>query len=282
MATDKPNHSRTGCEVEGDVFERDRKSSVVGRDMNSDCKLLRGDCLDVLKEVESGSVDMVLADLPYGTTACKWDNIIPFEPLWAELHRVCKPNAAMCMFGSEPFSSHMRMSNLKQFKYDWIWEKTKGTGHLNAKKMPLKSHEPISVFYSSPTNYYPQGTIKGDFKNCRPSRASGRSSLLFGAERHFGNSSVGNYPKTVLKFPGDAYGKKCFHPTQKPIALLEYLIKTYTKEGDIVLDPTMGSGSTGVACKNLGRKFIGIEMDEKYFAIAKRRIDSCNLQAEFK
>lgn len=251
--------------------------------MNSDCKLLYGDCLDVLKNVESGSVDMVLADLPYGTTACKWDTRIPFEPLWKELHRVCKPNAAMVMFGSEPFSSLMRMSNLKRFKYDWIWEKNIPVGFLNAKKMPMRNNELMSVFYGSQPTYNPikepretPVKIGSVLKNYpKKNRSHGEYSQVKTVLSEF------RYPTTVKKFSVDKAGRK-FHPTCKPVALLEYLIKTYTNEGDTALDPTMGSGSTGVACKNLGRKFIGIEMDEKYFEIAKRRIEACNLQAEFK
>jgi hypothetical protein len=221
--------------------------------------------LEVMKSLDDKSIDMVLTDPPYGTTACKWDSVIPFEPMWKELKRICA--GPILLFGSEPFSSQLRNSNLKQFKYDWIWEKTKGTGHLNAKRMPLKSHEIISVFEKGP--YYPQGTITGIFKNDRPSRAKGRSSLLFGAERRFGNSSVGNYPKSILKYRTDSFGKNCFAPTQKPVPLLEYLIKTYTVEGETVLDFTMGSGSTGVACKNLNRKFRcngKIEIGEKHMA----------------
>lgn len=215
---------------------------------------------------------MVLADLPYGTTACKWDTRIPFEPLWKELHRVCKPNAAMCMFGSEPFSSRMRVRNLKNFKYDWIWRKKKPLGFLNAKKMPLKDHEIISVFYAKQSHYFPQGLVAGVFKTSRPAKGQGHGGETMSSQREYPPSLFGNYPRSTLEFSNDSYGKKCFHPTQKPVTLLEYLIKTYTNEGDTVLDPTMGSGSTGVACKNLGRKFVGIEMDLVYFEIAKNRI----------
>jgi site-specific DNA-methyltransferase (adenine-specific) len=236
----------------------------------SDCKLLRGDCLDVLKEVESGSVDMVLGDLPYGTTACKWDVRIPFEQLWKELHRVCKTNAAMVMFGSEPFSSLMRMSNIGRFKYDWIWKKKNPSNYLHAKNRPLGIHETISVFSEFKDRYYPQGLVKIDKRVSVPDKTNNRMFGRSNKPRKILFQEFTNYPRTILE-----YSKETGHHTsQKPVALLEYLIKTYTNEGDTVLDPTMGSGSTGVACKNLGRKFIGIEMDAGYFDIAKRRIDS--------
>ncbi len=292
MATDKPNHSRTGCVAEGDVFERDRRSSVVGRDMNSDCKLLHGDCLEQLKKLEAESVDMVLADLPYGTTACKWDNIIPFEPLWAELHRVCKPNAAMCMFGSEPFSSALRMSNIKRFKYDWIWKKSNPSNVALANKQPMKYHETISIFCYGKIPYFKQ-MIPRNSPRISQAQKTGYVFTQAGSEQTalpvFRNpaskySADLKNPSSVIEVPSLRPNAKEFvkHPTQKPVALLEYLIKTYTEEGQTVLDPTMGSGSTGVACANLNRKFIGIEMDADYFAIAKRRIDACNLQAESK
>ena len=238
--------------------------------------LLLGDCLDVLKDVKSGSVDMVLADLPYGTTACKWDTRIPFEPLWAELHRVCKPNAAMCMFGSEPFSSHMRMSNLKQFKYDWIWKKSKPSGIATVKYMPMKNHEIISVFYGG--KFYPIKEKRAESSQKRLSQGVFRTWNTSRGQQHaLGQTQKKQvpelrYPTTVKEFASKSNNKECFHPTQKPIALLEYLIKTYTNEGDTVLDPTMGSGSVGVACRNLGRKFIGIEKEPKYFEIANQRI----------
>jgi DNA modification methylase len=253
----------------------------VGRDMNSDCKLLRGDCLDLLKTTGPGSVDMVLADLPYGTTACKWDRVIPFEPLWAELHRVCKPNAAMCMFGSEPFSSALRMSALEFYRYDWIWEKNRPDGFLNAKRQPLRRFETVSVFSVKTPRYFPQ-LIKIPPRKMKANN-SGSKSDCFGAIADDGPKYAVRdfmYPQNILKF--DKVLKDRKHPTQKPIELLEYLIKTYTNEGDTVLDPTMGCGSTGVACKNLGRKFIGIELDANYFNIAKRRIEACSLQAELK
>lgn len=254
--------------------------------MNSDCKLIHGDCLDVLTWIEDASVDMVLADLPYGTTACKWDVCIPFEPLWEQLHRVCKPDAAMCMFGNEPFSSKMRMSNLKRFKYDWIWSKAAGSNFVCLKYQPWKLHENISVFGVKP-KYFPimekraeagLKRLKNEFKSntiCGDALSNLKSNHAFKKYSDLRNPSS-------IQFFNNRDKNRGFHPTQKPVPLLEYLIKTYTQEGDTVLDPTMGSGSTGVACKNLGRKFIGIEMDADCFAIASRRIKDCNLQAEFK
>lgn len=273
MATDRPNDSRTGCAAEGDVFERATMASVVGRDMNSDCKLLLGDCLDVLKSVESGSADMVLADLPYGTTACKWDNVIPFEPLWSELNRVCKSTAAMVMFGQEPFISQMVMSNLENQKYKWIWDKKFAGNFSTANKRPLNTVEEVCVFYRKQPTYNPQMVLRDkpitSGKRCNPGNRS-KSGLPTAYEAPKKNYDK-KYPTAILHFPREL-GRAKLHPTQKPVALLEYLIKTYTNEGDTVLDPTMGSGSTGVACKNLNRKFIGIEKDCGYFEIARDRI----------
>lgn len=240
-------------------------------------QLIHGDCLEKMKDIPDGSIDMILCDLPYGTTACKWDTVIPFEPMWEQLHRVAKKNAAIALFGSEPFSSALRMSNIKNFKYDWIWEKTRTVGFLNAKNAPLKKHEIVSVFSLGTTancsknrmKYNPQGLIEINQK---------RKSVSQSCDTVVGNrpsrkkdyiAKYTGYPDTILRFANEA---KQEHPTQKPIALLEYLIKTYTNEGETVLDFTMGSGSTGVACINTGRNFIGIELDETYFDIAQKRI----------
>lgn len=234
--------------------------------------LRKGDCLELMKDIPDKSIDMILCDLPYGTTACKWDNIIPFEPLWEQYNRIIKDNGAIVLFGSEPFSSKLRISNTKYYKYDWIWHKTKAQGFLNAKKMPLKNFENIIVFYKKQPNYHPQGLISGNYNNDRPSKVNKSQEDVYGKERNFGVSKYGNYPKTIISF-SNVSRKGHFHPTQKPVELLEYLIKTYTNEGDVVLDNCMGSGSTGVACVNTNRNFIGIELDEKYFEIAKNRIE---------
>ena len=231
--------------------------------------LMQGDCLERMKEIPSGSVDMILTDPPYGTTACKWDSIIPLEPMWEQLKRIIKPNGAIVIFGSEPFSSSLRISNIKQYKYDWIWQKPKGTGHLNAKRMPMNNFENISVFYKRQCLYNPQYSVGDQYK-----AKSGISSFDgYGKDNRIGNDNTGKrYPKRVLSF--GVVERGTVHPTQKPVTLMEYLIKTYTNENETVLDFTMGSGSTGVAAKNLNRKFIGIELDEGYFNIAKERIEN--------
>ena len=234
--------------------------------------LMQGDCLERMKEIPDGSVDMILTDPPYGTTACKWDSIIPLEPMWEQLKRIIKPNGAIVLFGSEPFSSALRMSNIKNYKYDWVWEKSQSTGFLNAWRMPLKATENISVFYKKPPTYNPILKDK-EKKNIRPVTASTKLSECYGKHDLNIHKCPPNksMPKTLIKFNN---AQKNVHPTQKPVALMEYLIKTYTNESETVLDFTMGSGSTGVAAKNLNRKFIGIEMDEGYFNIAKNRIEN--------
>jgi len=231
-----------------------------------------GDCLELMKDIPDGSIDMILCDLPYGITACKWDVIIPFEPLWEQYNRIIKDNGAIVLFGSEPFSSALRMSNIKRYKYDWIWDKVKPSGHLNAKKMPLKEHEIISIFSKCKCVYNPQGLEKM-YKIQKKSNSDttlGNGYSTFGKNNKTTIQTIGNYPRSILTFNKPS---KTLHPTQKPVELLEYLIKTYTNEGEIVLDNCMGSGTTGVACKNLNRNFIGIELDETYFKIAKERIE---------
>ena len=241
----------------------------------SNIDLRCGDCLELMKDIPDGSIDMILCDLPYGTTACKWDTLIPFEPLWEQYNRIIKDNGAIVLFGSEPFSTLLRYSNLKMYKYDWIWDKVSGLGFFDCEFRPLKSHEIISVFSKGgcsngskpPMKYNPQGVIRRQVK-----KNSKKKSDLFhsNTDKEF-VSKGSNYPKSILTMSKDK--SKSVHPTQKPVALLEYLIKTYTNEGDVVLDNCMGSGSTGVACVNTGRKFIGIELDKGYFDIAQKRIE---------
>ena len=235
-------------------------------------KLYNDDCLEVMKELPDNSIDLILTDLPYGTTQCKWDNIISYKPMWAELKRIRKNNTAIALFGTEPFSSHLRLSNLKEFKYDWYWEKTKPQNFMNAKKQPLRTIENISIFYKNQPIYNPQNISYGHLKvnnSTKQIKKNNPSAFQGGVKTKEYVQKVFNYPRHLIKFSSE-FG---FHNTQKPIALLEYLIKTYTKENETVLDFTMGSGSTGVACVNTNRNFIGIELDKEYYNIAKVRID---------
>lgn len=232
--------------------------------------LMQGDCLERMKEIPDGSVDMVLTDPPYGTTACKWDSIIPLEPMWVQLKRIIKHNGAIVMTAQTPFDKVLGASNLPMLKYEWIWEKTAATGHLNAKKAPMKAHENILVFYKSQPTYNPQKTFGHKPVNSYTKR-NGDGECYGETVEVSGGGNTDRYPRSIQVFQSDKQ-KLRLHPTQKPVALMEYLIKTYTNEGETVLDFTMGSGTTGVACVNLNRSFIGIELDESYFNIAKNRI----------
>lgn len=244
--------------------------------------LYLGNCIDIMKDIPDSSVDLILCDLPYGTTACKWDTVIPFEPLWEQYKRIIKPYSAIVLFGDEPFSSALRLSNINWYKYDWYWRKSRPSGFTNAKLKPLKDIETISIFSSGMTAngskknmpYNPQGLqdcdmdwnrpkhyMDGD-KGVNPARASHKLSRKI---------EKTGYPRQVLDFANP--NSNVLHPTQKPTLLLEYLIETYTNRGDVVLDNCMGSGSTGVACANTGRSFIGIESDENYFTIAAERVE---------
>lgn len=230
-------------------------------------KLLQGDCLELMKNIVDKSVDMILCDLPYGTTQNKWDSVIDLKLLWEQYERVIKETGAIVLFSQMPFTAELAHSNLKLFRYEWIWKKTEATGFLNAKKMPLKSHENILVFYKNLPTYNPQMTEGKPYKYKKENISSSNYGNSAGTDLIENEGK--RYPKSIFTFKKD----KGYHPTQKPVALLEYLIKTYTNEGDIVLDNCMGSGSTGVACVNTGRDFIGIELDENYFNIAKNRIE---------
>lgn len=247
--------------------------------------LYHGDCLELMKGIEDQSVDMILCDLPYGSTACSWDTVIPFDALWEQYNRIIKDNGAIVLFGGEPFSSMLRISNLKMYRYDWQWEKDKGANWQFANIQPFKVCEYICVFYKKQPIYNPQKTKnpKGvELRSLYPqSKISDNVRDLMG--KSLDDKSEGeifrgkNYepdkllPRSRIYFARD---RKPLHPTQKPVALLEYLIKTYTNENDLVLDNCMGSGSIGVASKNTNRNFIGIEKDEKYFEIAKKRIET--------
>ena len=235
------------------------------------------DCLEGMKDIPDKSIDMILCDLPYGTTACKWDVVIPFEPLWEQYNRVIKDNGAIVLFGSEPFSSYLRISNVKEFKYDWIWNKSP-TGFLNAKKMPLKNTENISIFYKKLPTYKPQGLIDVNI-SCKNERPNRRVSTHNGGELSgVYKQTKSGYPKQILKYSNETG----LHPTQKPIALMEYLIKTYTNEGETVLDNCMGSGTTAIACMNTNRNFIGFEKDKDIFNVAQKRIEDYKSQIQFK
>lgn len=234
--------------------------------------LRHGDCLEIMKDIPDKSIDMILCDLPYGTTRNKWDSVIPLDKLWEQYNRIIKEGGAIVLFSQMPFTAELTHSNLKYFRYEWIWEKDNGTGFLNAKKMPLKIHENILVFYKKTPTYNPQ--MRKGFKpyKCK----QGRHSSNYGAyeQGYITESNGERYPIDIIKFKKDSG----LHPTQKPVALLEYLIKTYTNENDVILDNCMGSGSCGVAAINTGRSFIGIELDEKYFETAKNRIEKASLE----
>jgi site-specific DNA-methyltransferase (adenine-specific) len=240
--------------------------------------LYLGDCLNVMAEIPDRHVDMILCDLPYGTTTCKWDTLIPFEPLWAHYKRVIKSNGAIVLFSQSPFDKVMGCSNLSMLRYEFIWEKTEATGHLNAKRAPMKAHENILVFYSAQPTYNPQKTNGHKRKVAKNVDRSEKQSECYGIQSgvtHY--DSTERYPRSVIKFSTDKQ-KSTLHPTQKPVALCEYLINTYTKEREIVLDNCMGSGTTGIACYNTKRTFIGIEKERKYFEIACERIAQAQRQ----
>jgi len=233
-------------------------------------QLIHGDCLEEMKNIPDGSIDMILCDLPYGTTACKWDTVIDFDLMWEQLNRIIKPNGAIVLFGSEPFSSALRMSNIKNYKYDWIWNKKLGGNSMLVKYQPYKIHELIHVFSSKgKANYRPLMETRGDVRIKNGKTKNKDNAFGVAGAEYIKNNTY--YPKSILEI-SNAKRSGRVHPTQKPIELMEYLIKTYTNENETVLDFTMGSGTTGVACKNLNRNFIGIELDKDYFEIAKERI----------
>ena len=232
-------------------------------------KIINGDCLEVMKDIEDKSIDMILCDLPYGTTACKWDTVIPFNEMWQNLNRIIKPNGAIVLFGSEPFSSALRMSNIKNYKYDWIWDKKIPSGMSYARFQPMRRSELISVFCDGKTVYNPQMTLRD-----KPIKGGGMSKgettnnqNLKALKKTYTHKN----PTNIITF--DKIRRGSLHPTQKPVALFEYLIKTYTNEGDLVLDNCAGSGTTGIAARNLNRNYILIEKEQKYFDIIKQRLN---------
>jgi len=239
-----------------------------------------GDCLDVMQDIPDGSVDMVCTDPPYGTTACKWDAVIPFEPMWEQLKRIVKPNGAIVLMASQPFTSALVMSNVAMFRYEIIWDKVnKYTGALNANRMPMKRHENIAVFYSKLPTYNKQFRSGMPFKAKNNNGHGVHTVYGKGAESRQTVNTGSHNPCSVLEIKGDNKKEPGLHPTQKPVALMEYLIRTYTNPGETVLDFTCGSGSTGVAAANTGRRFIGIEMDADYFATAQARIRKAQADA---
>jgi len=234
--------------------------------------LYKGDCLEVMKSISDGSIDAIITDPPYGTTACKWDSVIPFDKMWEQLNRIIKPNGAIVLFGSEPFSSALRMSNVKNYKYELIWKKSKCGSPFTAKYKPLTKHENISIFEKKgkKTAYNPQMLEGKPYKRkWTPNKTNNMKYGIKGVET---DNKGTRHPDCILDFPQKWRRQDQIHPTQKPVELMEYLIKTYTNENETVLDFTMGSGSTGVAAKNLSRNFIGIEQDANYFDIATDRI----------
>ncbi|AUR98411.1 DNA methylase [Vibrio phage 1.250.O._10N.261.55.E11] len=232
--------------------------------------IVRGDCLEVMEEIPSGTIDMVLADPPFGTTRCKWDTVIPLDPMWSELKRVLKPRGVIILMAAQPFTSVLTCSNLTMFKYDIVWEKPNATGFLNAKKMPLRAHETALVFYDKLPTFNPQMTHGHERKVTKRKTVN---SECYGKALNLSEyDSTSRYPRSVQKFSSDKQ-KGSFHPTQKPVELMEWLVKSYTNEGGVVLDFCMGSGTAGVAAVRNNRQFIGIEQDEKYFDIAKQRIE---------
>ena len=244
-------------------------------------KLMQGDCLELMKEIPDGSVDMILCDLPYGTTACAWDSVIPFDKLWAQYWRVLKPNAPVVLTSAQPFTTALIASQMTFFKYCWIWKKSRPSGFAQARNMPLKDYEDVCVFSHGATvhasqskrrmPYFPQGLVTFDTPKVYEKKSYSDSSFSKRPSHGRYEQKEGNFPRQVLEFASES---ATVHPTQKPVALMEYLIKTYTNEGETVLDNCMGSGTTGVACVKTGRKFIGIERDPKYFQIAQDRINA--------
>ena len=237
-------------------------------------KIRQGDCLELMQQIPSGSIDMILCDLPYGTTACKWDTIIPFEPLWEQYKRIIKKNGAIVLFGSQPFTSALVMSNPDWFKYQWVWDKVRGSNFATVKIRPFNSHEDILVFYRNQPTYNPQMEKGKPYTQKQGYVGEAKQTGLHKKDVVTINEGV-RYPLSIIRQSKESG----HHPTQKPVALCEYLIKTYTNEGEWVLDNCMGSGTTGVACINTNRNFIGIEQEEKYFTIAKDRLEKAEESA---
>lgn len=239
-------------------------------------KIYHGDCLELMKSIPDGSIDMILCDLPYGTTACKWDSLIPFKPLWAQYERIIKENGAIVLTASQPFTSALIMSNVNKFKYEWIWEKNRGSNFAILKYQPMKEHESVCVFSKKSHKYHPimqerkgggLDRTKYSYNESNTGRREAMGGFQMKHSLHNGNNEL-RYPSSIQKFNCEVG----LHPTQKPVQLFEYLIKTYTDESETILDNCIGSGTTAIACLNTNRKFIGIEKDDKYFDIATKRV----------
>jgi site-specific DNA-methyltransferase (adenine-specific) len=233
------------------------------------------DCIEGMKLIPDGSIDMILCDLPYGTTQNRWDSVIPIVPLWEQYERIIKPNGAIVLTAQPPFDKVLGASNLKLLRYEWIWEKSLATGHLNAKRMPMKAHENVLVFYKNMPKYNPQKTTGHSPVHSYTKHHDDGSNYGKTKTGISGGGSTERYPRSVIKFPSDKQ-REALHPTQKPVALFEYLIRTYTNPGEVVLDNCIGSGTTAIAAINTGRQWIGFETDEKYVRIANERIAEFN------
>lgn len=238
---------------------------------NDEIKLLRGNCLELAEQIPDGSIDMVLCDPPYGVTDCRWDSVLPFDAMWRMYERVVKANGAIALFSSQPFTTRLIHSNICQYRYTWYWVKNIKTGHVFAKVQPMRQVEEVCIFYRKKPLYQPQGLVKLEREIIHRKQAQADAVYRLDKRANASVQRYGNYPSNVLRFDVDS-GKNRVHPSQKPVALLEYLIRTYTRPGETVLDNSVGSGSTGVACVHTGRRFVGMEQDEQYFAVSERRI----------
>lgn len=242
---------------------------MCAAERSSMIQIFNEDCLDGMTRIQDGAVDLVLCDLPYGTTDCSWDTVIPFEPLWKEYRRVLKHNGALALMAAQPFATDLINSARKIFRYDLVWEKTAPVGFANCRRMPLRSHELVLLFYRRQPTYNPQGLVKLEKPIVKRGAHKGGDVYHGLGKDHV--QEYTNYPRSVLRFP---FKGRRIHPTQKPVELMEYLVRTYSNPGDLVLDNCMGSGTTAIACMNSGRRFVGFEQDEKYFAAARKRIDA--------
>ena len=243
-------------------------------------EILLGDCLELMKDIPNGSIDMILCDLPYGTTNCKWDIIIPFEKLWEQYYRITKPNAAIVLFSTQPFTTALISSNMKDFRYSLIWDKIRAAGFLNANRMPLKQHEDINVFYKMQPTYNPQKYIDKPYDKTKYNGNKLDKNVLGAYTSQSSKNEGERFPKSILTFSQNWRRQDQIHPTQKPVELMEYLIKTYSNEGDLILDNCAGSGTTAIACLNTNRQFIVMEKEQKYYDIILKRVADFNKKFE--